>query len=59
MPAKLCPHQHKICYPTKRAAIRAALNYSRKRGTPLRVYLHKACSSYHLTHKERFQGVAS
>lgn len=52
-PAKLCPVQNKQSYPTKGAAISAALSYSRKRGTPLRVYWHHACQSYHLTRRPR------
>lgn len=45
----LCPGQNKQCYPTKSAAIRAALSYSRKRGTALRYYYHHQCQSYHVT----------
>lgn len=44
----LCPAQGKQCYPTQTAAIRAALSYSKRRGTPLRVYRH-SCGSWHLT----------
>ena len=49
MAKQLCPAQQKQCYPTKGAAIRAALSYSRKRGTPLRYYWHGDCRSYHVT----------
>lgn len=48
MPKVLCSEQNKQCY-TKGAAIKAALSYSRKRGTPLRMYWHHSCKSYHLT----------
>lgn len=50
MKLQRCPVQKKLCYPTKRLAIRSALSSSRKRGTPLRVYFHKACGCHHLTH---------
>jgi hypothetical protein len=46
---KKCTAQAKQCYPTKGAAIRAALSYSKKRGTPLRYYYHRECQSYHVT----------
>jgi hypothetical protein len=46
---KMCPEQKKTCYPTRTAAIRAALSYSRKRGTPLRPYWHHQCKSWHLS----------
>ena len=49
----LCPAQNKQMYPSKAAAIRAALSYSRKRGTALRVYWHKDCKSFHLSSKAR------
>lgn len=45
----ICKEQGKQCYPTKSAAIRACLSYSRKRGTPLRPYFHHACKSWHVT----------
>lgn len=48
-----CKTQGKQVYPTQRAAIRAALSYSRKRGTPLRVYRHGACGGFHLTRQAR------
>ena len=51
---KMCPAQQKTCYPTKTAAIRAALSYSRKRGTPLRIYYHAACGSHHVTKTRRW-----
>ena len=50
----MCPVQKKQCYPTKGAVIRAALSYSRKRGTPLRYFWHGECKSYHLTSKARW-----
>lgn len=50
---KLCPTQQKLMYPTKTAAIRAALSYSKRRGVPLRVYWHRECKSFHLTHLAR------
>lgn len=53
--AARCQTQSKTCYPTKMAAIKAALSYSRKRGTPLRVYWHHQCKSWHLSHKKRFE----
>lgn len=46
---KRCPSQGKLIYPTQRDAIRAALSYSRKRGTPLRPYHHADCHGWHLT----------
>ena len=46
---RMCAAQQKQCYPSKGAAIRAALSYSRKRGTPLRYYWHSDCQSYHVT----------
>jgi len=49
MALEICKDQQKKTYPSKTAAIRAALSYSRKRGTPLRTYWHKACGGYHLT----------
>jgi hypothetical protein len=45
----MCKAQNKQSYPTKTAAIRAALSYSRKRGTPLRPYWHHQCKSWHLS----------
>ena len=48
-----CPVQNKLIYPSKTAAIRAALSYSKRRGTPLRTYWHKACGGFHLTSKPR------
>ena len=50
----MCPGQHKKCYPTRGAAIKAALAYSKRRGTPLRYYFHRECKSYHLTSKARW-----
>lgn len=50
----LCPVQKKQMYPTKGAVIRAALSYSKKRGTPLRYFWHRECKSYHLTSKARW-----
>ena len=49
----ICKVQQKQCYPSKAAAIRAALSYSKRRGTPLRTYWHKACGSYHLSSKAK------
>ena len=46
---QLCREQNKQTYPTRTAAIRAALSYSKRRGTPLRVYWHRDCGGYHLT----------
>lgn len=54
MSKPMCPAQHKQCYPTKGAAIKAALSYSRKRGTALRYFWHHECKSYHLTSKARW-----
>ena len=51
---KHCAAQGKQCYPTKAAAIRAALSYSKKRGTPLRYYWHSECRSYHVTKKSKW-----
>ena len=48
-----CPVQNKQMYPSKAAAIRAALSYSRKRGTALRIYWHRDCKSFHVTSKAR------
>ena len=45
----MCPSQRKKCYPSRGAAIKAALSYSKKRGTPLRYFWHGECKSYHLT----------
>ena len=50
----MCDDQKKKMYPTKSAAIRAALSFSRKRGTPLRVYWHSECKSFHLSSQARF-----
>lgn len=50
----LCPVQKKLCYPTKGAAIKAALSYSKKRGTPLRYFWHRECRSFHLTSKTKW-----
>lgn len=49
----MCGTQNKKCYPTQKAAISAALSYSKKRGTPLRVYRHHECKSWHLTSTAR------
>jgi len=49
----MCKDQGKKIYPSRTAAIRAALSYSRKRGTPLRTYWHKACGGYHLSSKPK------
>lgn len=51
---KMCPEQGKQMYPTKGAAIRAALSYSKRRGHALRYYYHRECQSYHLTSKARW-----
>lgn len=52
---KLCPHgPAKQCYPSKGAAIRAALSYSKKRGTALRCYYHRECQSWHVTRKPKW-----
>lgn len=48
----MCPSQNKKRY-THGGAIRAALSYSRKRGTPLRPYYHHQCGSWHLTKTAR------
>ena len=53
MKLTMCPIQRKKQYPTKTAAIRAALSYSRKRGVALRVYYHKGCGSFHVTRKAK------
>lgn len=50
---KRCPTQQKLMYPTKTAAIRAALSYSKRRGVPLRCYFHAACKSWHVTKTAR------
>lgn len=50
----MCPTQGKQSYPTRAAAIRAALSYSRKRGTALRPYFHHQCKSWHLTRKPKW-----
>ena len=49
MSAKVCADQGKHMYPGQLAAIRAALSYSKKRGTALRPYYHHACRSWHLS----------
>lgn len=49
---KQCPLHHKDCH-TQMGAIRAALRCSRKRGTPLRPYYHRACGAWHLTKRPR------
>jgi hypothetical protein len=48
----MCPVQKKQGY-TQSAAIRAAISYSGRRGTPLRPYYHKACGKWHLTKTPR------
>ena len=50
----MCREQNKQSYPTKTAAIRAALSYSRKRGTPLRPHWHHQCKSWHLSSKRKW-----
>lgn len=37
------------------SAIKAALSYSRKRGTALRYYRCPSCKSFHLTSKPRWE----
>jgi hypothetical protein len=49
MGKQLCKVQSKQSYPTRTAAIKAALSYSKRRGTPLRVYYHPECKAFHLT----------
>ena len=49
----LCETQNKQCYPSKAAAIRAALSYSKRRGHALRVYFHRDCKSFHLSSQAR------
>ena len=50
-----CPAgPQKQCYPTTGAAIRAALSYSKRRGTPLRPYWHHQCKSWHLTRSRKW-----
>lgn len=49
MAKNICPVQNKQTYPSKGAAIRAALSYSKRRGTALRVYWHAGCKGFHLT----------
>lgn len=39
----------KKAYPDQRTAIRFALRYSMRRGTPLRVYREPKCGHLHLT----------
>lgn len=53
---KACRTQGKQCYPSKGAAIRAALSYSKRRGVALRVYRHGACGGFHLTRQQRDNG---
>lgn len=48
---EMCPRHQKKSYPTRTAAIRAALRYSKARGTALRVYVDPACGRIHLTSK--------
>lgn len=49
-----CVEQKKQTYPTKTAAIRAALSYSKKRGVALRPYFHAECKGYHLTRSKKW-----
>lgn len=49
----ICGSSGKKMYPTQRVAIRVLLSCSKKRGTPLRVYFHKECKSFHLTSQVR------
>lgn len=45
-----CPVSDKDRHPSQVSAIRAALSYSRKRGTALRIYRCSDCDGgYHLT----------
>ena len=53
MKLAMCEAQRKKAYPTKTAAIRAALSYSKRRGVALRVYWHAECRSYHLTSRPK------
>ena len=48
-----CPTQQKQMYPSRAAAIRAALSYSKRRGHALRVYFHRDCKSFHLSSQAR------
>lgn len=50
MALKMCATQSKKMYPSQMSAIRAAISYSKKRGTPLRVYRH-SCGAWHLSKK--------
>ena len=54
---KTCEAHGKKIYPSSRAAISAALRYSRRRGTPLRVYFQSGCG-FHLTSKKKWSAVA-
>lgn len=54
---RVCDRHGKKCYPTQRAAISAALRYSRKRGVALRVYPQAGCG-FHLTSKRKWEAVA-
>ena len=45
-----CSYSNKDMH-TKGSAISAALRYSKKRGTPLRIYFCHRCASHHLTSK--------
>ena len=47
--ALLMCSQNKQMYPSRAAAIRAALSYSKRRGTPLRIYFHRECGKFHLS----------
>lgn len=53
VPLSMCSRDHKKSYPTQRAAIRFALVYSKKRGTPLRTYKCQTCGGWHLTHTRK------
>ena len=48
-----CPTHKKDCH-THGSAIRAAIDYSRKRGVPLRAYFHRACGTWHITKTTKF-----
>ena len=49
----MCSVQNKQMYPSKAAAIRAALSYSKRRGHALRVYWHRECKGWHLTSRPK------
>lgn len=49
----MCALHNKKAYPSNKAAIGAALRYSRKRGTALRVYRDPSCGCIHLTSKRK------